>query len=240
MPSLRSLPTGSALKSMLAVAVLSTLAACGGGDDSPAEKTLTISGTAATGAAIASGAVSVTCKTGTGTATTGSDGSYTVKTSNPSEGPCVISVTTTTGVVLRSFASGDGAKANVTPLTEMLVDYIVTQTGLAANASPAALASSTAFANVVNTPTVLSASVAQVVKVIKTVAGSDVTVPTDFLTATLVPKSGSTAGNSQDQILDLLKTKNVITSTGAVSSTVDTAITTDANAHKVTGATGGT
>ena len=73
MPSLRHLPTSTALKSMLAVAVLSTLAACGSSDDPAPEKTLTISGTAATGAAIASGAVSVACKTGTGTATTGAE-----------------------------------------------------------------------------------------------------------------------------------------------------------------------
>jgi len=229
---------------MLAIAVLSTLAACGSGDYTPpaaaAEKTVTISGTAATGAPVVSGAVSVTCKTGSGTATTGADGSYTVKTSNPSEGPCVVTVTATNGVVLRSIAAGDGAKANVTPLTEMLVDYIVTQSGLAANASAATIAASTGFASVVNTPAVLAASVAQVVSVVQTAAGSGVVVPSDFLTATLVPKTGTTAGNAQDQILDLLKTKNVITSTGDVSATVNTAIAADAQSHHLTGATGGT
>jgi hypothetical protein len=234
-----SLKLGTTFKLLLAAGVVSALAACGGSNVPNTGYPLSIGGTAATGTAIANGAVSVSCKIGSGTATTGAVGSYVVTVPVPAEGPCIVSVTTASGAVLRSIAAGNGSLANVTPLTEMLVSYMAVQSGAGASASPAALAANTNIATIINNPTVLAASVTQVIAVIKAAAGSDVVVPTDFLTATLIPKTSTTTGNAQDQILDLLKTRNVIITSGGVDSGVVIGIQINAGQHTLTGATGG-
>ncbi|MBC7602225.1 MAG: hypothetical protein H7255_06130, partial [Ramlibacter sp.] len=67
------------------------LAACGGGDGTVAT-TSTVTGVAATGAAIASGAVTLKCVSGTtSAATTGTDGSFTIDVTNVAL-PCVARV----------------------------------------------------------------------------------------------------------------------------------------------------
>lgn len=111
-------------KSILAAAAAQVLmlAACGGGggDDTAAAK-LTLKGTAATGAAIAGGKVDVKCAAGTGSATTGSDGSYTV-TLEGGALPCVLKVTKD-GTELYSLAdsgSGSTVNANITPFTQLI------------------------------------------------------------------------------------------------------------------------
>jgi hypothetical protein len=75
-------------KSTLLRAFISTtlsvlLVACGGGGGGSTVGTnFSITGTAATGAAISSGTVEAKCKSGTGTATTNYDGTFTVDISN--------------------------------------------------------------------------------------------------------------------------------------------------------------
>ena len=73
------------------------LAACGG--DSAA---LTLSGTAATGKATNGGALNATCKSGTGTATSGIDGSFKNVVANGT-GPCLLKITPVGGVRLYSM-----------------------------------------------------------------------------------------------------------------------------------------
>ena len=111
----------------LAGAALATLAGCGGGggSSSPAAATpaLTLTGTAATGAAISGGPVTVKCASGTGSATTNADGSYTVIVSNGAF-PCLAKVTAADGSVLNSVVTGTGgssAVANITPVTQLIV-----------------------------------------------------------------------------------------------------------------------
>nr|WP_316642689.1 hypothetical protein [uncultured Roseateles sp.] len=105
-------------------ALASTLAACGGGGDAglPSNPTLTLSGTAAVGLAIANAPLKVKCQGGSGAATTGADGSYTVKLAGGGL-PCAVEVQLPAdGGKLHSVVAGTGvvAVANVTPLTEML------------------------------------------------------------------------------------------------------------------------
>ena len=108
-----------------------TLVACGG--DS-ASVPLNISGVAATGLAIDGGTVSVQCVSGTGSATTLPNGSYSVTVQN-GQGPCLITVTKGTGptaVVLRSISpktTTGTAVANVTPFTNAIVDALVVAKG---------------------------------------------------------------------------------------------------------------
>ncbi len=238
MPISRLPKQGALIKSLLAVGVLSAIAACGGGTDykaPPTPQNLTIKGTAATGKAISGGLVAVTCKTGTGTATTNADGTYTVLTTDPSVGPCVVAVTFA-GATLRSVAAGNGSVANVTPLTEMLVVYVAKQSGLPDGAAPSALVGSATFDTIVNSPTTLNASAAQVVAVIKSLG---VTVPADFLSASLVATSGSTQGNGQDQALDALAKASLLAPNGTPGLAVAQAVVADAGKHIFTGATGG-
>jgi hypothetical protein len=116
---------GSLLLGLLA---LLALAACGGGGGSSSveptsnlsSSNLVLSGTAAQGAAIASANVSVKCATGTGSASTRADGGFDVTVSGGAL-PCVLRVTTASGMDLHSVATGTGssAQANISPLTEL-------------------------------------------------------------------------------------------------------------------------
>ena len=113
----------------LALVATAALAACGGGgSDAPATpSSVTIAGTAAKGAALAGAAVSIKCAAGTGTATTGSDGKYSV-TITGANLPCALKVVGTEGSVFHSVVAGTGSTgtfaANITPLTEMLVAQV--------------------------------------------------------------------------------------------------------------------
>jgi hypothetical protein len=102
-----------------------TLSACGGGD-SGTPQTQTVSGVAATGLPLAGAAVNLTCATGSGTATTAGDGSYSVTLSG-STLPCVLTATSSDSkTVLHSVVPGSGSAsgtttAQITPLTELLL-----------------------------------------------------------------------------------------------------------------------
>jgi hypothetical protein len=120
------------------------LAACGGGgggsgemagndgsDGSSATPSLTLSGTAATGLALAGADVTVKCAAGNGATQTGGDGRYSISMEN-AELPCMIEVVGTTPdgdtTTLHSIAdtgnihgAETSATANVTPLTEMVI-----------------------------------------------------------------------------------------------------------------------
>ena len=113
----------------LAAIASAALAACGGGGSDtaaapPAAASVTIAGTAAKGVALAGATVSVKCAAGTGSATTGSDGKYTVTITGASL-PCALRVVGTEGSVFHSVVSGSGGSgnfaANITPFTEMLL-----------------------------------------------------------------------------------------------------------------------
>ena len=187
--------------------VVLALAACGGGSDStdpvppPPTTPPTLTGTAATGAAIAGAALDIRCNGGSATATTGTDGSYSVSLTAGAL-PCVLRVTAGDGTVLHSLAAGTGsaARANITPVSELVMaslsggtpsSYFDAFDATAAGALTAAKA---------------DAAVAAVVTTLKA-GGVDLTDTGNVLTATLVAANGSTAGNDFDQLLDAMKTK---------------------------------
>lgn len=112
---------------LTALAVAALLAACGGGGNGI---TLNLKGTAATGLAIDGGTVNVQCKSGTGSATSSSTGTYTVIVTN-GEGPCLVTVTKG-DLTLRSIAEPDSsgqAVANITPITNAIVNAIAAAKG---------------------------------------------------------------------------------------------------------------
>lgn len=190
-------------KTMAASAVALLIAGCGGsgGDASSLE----VKGTAAVGAALSGAAVAVKCATGSGTGSTTATGSYTVSMPGAAL-PCIIQVSGEAGgaaVTLHSVAEAGTASganttavANVTPVTEMIVAQLL--------ASLPADAFSSFDAQKV-TSAAITTAVTAIVDALKT-AGVDLG-SIDPLKATLVPASGSTAGNDYDQLLDTLGEK---------------------------------
>ena len=194
------------VRGSLALAAAAMLAACGGGGSSsspdPVSATLTLSGTAATGAALANRPVQAKCASGTGdvaaTATTEADGKYTVPISGGAL-PCVLRVTAADGSVLHSLASGTGASAaaHITPVSELVLAHLV--------GGPAAGAYGSFDAASI-TDTKVQAALRAVGDTLKA-AGVDMTAIGNLLTAPLVAAHGSTAGNDFDKALDALKKK---------------------------------
>jgi hypothetical protein len=181
------------MKKFTALGLCALLTACGGGGGggNPAASSLTISGTAATGAAIAGGTVDVKCATGTGTATTNADGTYTVTISS-GVAPCLLRVTSGT-TVLHSAVEPGAASANISPLTQLVVAN-------ALGGDPA-----TAFgAGVTSGSNISATTLATAVTNVQTaLAGLGLSLTgIDPLKATLTAATESTAGNAQDKQID--------------------------------------
>ncbi len=190
--------------------LLAVLAACG--DGGTAVSTLTIKGTAATGLALDNAAVSVSCVSGTGTATTTANGSYTLVVNG--SGPCIITVTKG-DVSLSSFSTGTGnSTVNVTPLTNAAVQYFQKITGAI---TPAAMLTTPAAVALLSDPVAVQKRITEdFVPFVQTTLGVAIT-GTDFLTAVIVPPATvGGVGNAADHDLELFKA--VTTDTGVLPS----------------------
>jgi len=208
-------------RSATAGAVVLLVAACGGGGGSssgtPAASTppkteagLQLSGTAATGAALANATVSVKCVTGTGTATTDANGAYSLKLTGGAL-PCVINVTGSQGgvsVSLHSLAEAGStdaagnttAAANVTPLTEMIVAQL-------SASLPSDLFASFGAGSQVGTDKLVAATNA-VLSALKAATGIDLGSIDPFKTQLVAATtSAPDAGNAYDKLLDQLGDK---------------------------------
>ncbi|MBA4195724.1 MAG: hypothetical protein C0451_14245 [Comamonadaceae bacterium] len=176
-----------------------SLAACGGGSDtrSASDQTLTLSGTAAVGAAIASAPVAAKCASGDGNATSRADGGFDVTVSGGAL-PCVLRVTTADGTVLHSvaFGSGNSVRANISPLTDLAVAYL-------AGAAPSTLWDTLVVDKL--GADLVEQAVASVMAVLASV-GIDTAAVGNPFTALLVAAIGTTPGNPHDQALDALQT----------------------------------
>ena len=205
---------------LLAFTSLLILAACGGGGGGssppvvPPGSTLTLTGVVSVGPAVASAPVQISCATGTATATTAANGSYSAGIASGVL-PCVLSATAADGTALHSVAAGAGttATANITPLTELVTANV-------AGGDPAALAATfdaTAQAKV--TPAAITAGIAATASAL---AGSvDLTGANPLTDAISVP-TGNVAGNTADQQITQLNTAITLgqTTLGAVSTAV--------------------
>lgn len=193
-------------RTLLLAAATTALCACGGnGGGEPAAPTLTLGGVAATGRAITNGSVQVKCAAGSGTATTQTDGSYTVSIVGGSL-PCVLAVTPVGGGALHSVIDGNGnpsvnvnvsVNVNITPLTELVA-------AKAAGGPPAAMfATFDAIAQAKLDTAALDAAVTSVASALQGVVNLNGANP---VTAPLVAASGSNPGNALDGALDTLQT----------------------------------
>ena len=189
------------------------LVACGGGGTNsqvpgaaaatPAG-TVSVTGTAATGAAIAGGAVTLNCVSGkTGIASTGADGSFSVSAAGVTF-PCVARVdykdSAGSAQQLHSFVTAAG-NANINPVTDLLVASLTGGGSVDAfDKFDAAKASAVTPAQVVT-------AAAKVKAYLRTLGVDTTNLPDDPITTKLVAKNGTTPGDAFDKVLDDFKTK---------------------------------
>jgi len=184
------------------------------------------------------GAVTATCKTGTGSTTSNSDGTYTVAIVG-GVGPCLLKIQPATGATLYSITSGSGATqtANITPMTNMLVTYLLNVPGMKA-ATPEAWFAQPVVKTLLTDTTGLSTRITRdFLPTLKALLPTLSVNSTDFLFTAFVANPAS----ATDADLEKLKTAGVVTSTGAPSAATASALATSAaNATPVVGATGAT
>ena len=197
------------------VAATTLLAACGGSSaptppppppPPPPAASLTLQGTAATGAAIAGATVTAKCNGGTGTATTAANGTYSIALTAGTL-PCVLKVTMASGD-LYSLATGTGTTvtANLTPFTQLIVADLTGK-------DPAAYFTGFGAADITAlTASAVTAAQTAIVTVLKNNGIDTSTLPTSLVAGSLVAANGSTTGNAYDVALDALKAK--LTSSG--------------------------
>lgn len=211
-----------------------TMTGCGGSsggntpETAPAQSAapITLSGTAAGGAAIAGGTVNVKCATGTGTATTAADGTYTLTLTGIA--PCMLQVTDPNNAanVFYSAVQVGTTTANITPLTSLIVANAI-------GADPATAYtsfSSTTASNI--TTSTLSAAVTNVSTALAT--SLNITIPsgTNPLTVTFTAATETTTGSALDKAIDAL-----VSSLAAANVPLSTLTTAVASSTSVTAAT---
>jgi hypothetical protein len=187
------------------LAAAALLAACGGGgssssnDPAAASGALRLSGTAATGSAIAGATVEARCASGSASGVTAADGTYTLSVSN-GQLPCVARVTAPGGTVLHTVLAGSGTTAvgNLTPATQLIVARL-------AAADPAAYYAIFGAASAASaTPATVAAAQTAVVETLKAAAVDFSAIP-DLVGGTLKAKTANSAGDAYDGLLDQLQ-----------------------------------
>ena len=186
------------LKLLIAAGGVALLIACGGGSSAR----LTVTGTAATGLAIAGASVTGKCIAGSGTATTESDGSFTLNV-NGGQLPCVLQIINPDGGgKLHTVVVGTGstATANITPLTDLVTARMLGRT-------PTDFFSSfdAAIAAQKVTNTAVQAAQTDIGLVLSGIV--DTTSLGDFISTPLkaATQSNPDGGDTQDKLLDRLK-----------------------------------
>lgn len=190
------------------------LTACGGGGGGGGGSALTLQGTAAKGAPLV-GTVTASCKTGTGTAVSNLDGSFSVVVSN-GVGPCLLAITPTGGATLYSVTSGSGATqtANITPMTNLLVGYLRNVPGMKAADPEAWFALPAVKALLADTAALTARIVNDFVPALKALLPSLSVANADFLFTAF---TASPTSSATDADLEKLKTAGIVTATGAPS-----------------------
>lgn len=193
----------------LAVTALAAglLVACGGGGSTSSSAAITVSGVAATGAAIAGGTVNLKCAAGTvGAATTGPDGSFLLDITSATL-PCVgrVDYKDASGAAqkLHTFISQAGV-GNITPLTELIVANLTG--GPAADAFDQFIAQLPKIKTY--TPAQVGTAAAAVKTFLKATLNVDVSnLPDDPIGTKFVAASGTVKGDKFDAVLDEFQAK---------------------------------
>jgi len=180
-----------------------------------AAATVSLSGTAATGLALSGASIDAVCSNGaTGSATSGTDGAYTLSIASAVQ-PCILKATdSSSGETYYSVAASGTTTANITPLSHLVVtNALGSDPSSSFNASTASGISSTTLATAVTSVQSSMSSLG--------ISISGINPLTTTLTAALSDSGLST--DSQDKAIDQLMAtmsaaKISITSTGATTS----------------------
>jgi hypothetical protein len=178
----------------LCAASLSTLVACGGSfcvgfDDcrrTIVTQKVVISGTAATGKALASAVVSLSCAQGSDSTLTDGGGNYSI-TFNATL-PCVLTLTSGS-TILHSLAFAGGT-FNTTPETELVLVYLAAQLGTSEASLIAGLPSHSQFQQVLANQTDVLAAQSAVVTNLQQRYAVALTVPAFLTTPFIVGQAG--------------------------------------------------
>ncbi len=177
--------------------LLISLVACGGGS-SLVLRNFSISGTAATGAAISNGSVEARCKKGSGTAITNFDGTFSVDVNNGAL-PCILKATDpVSNLELHSVIEDGATKANISPVTELVSANLLGDlpANIFANFSSGAQVK-ISTQNISNSVTKIQAATAAI--------GSDADMTgIDVMKGTLTAATEIATGNSSDKKIDAL------------------------------------
>ena len=173
------------------------LVGCGGGGGSGFSG-ITLTGVAATGAAISSGTVEAKCKTGTGTATSNTDGSFEIKVSN-GVGPCMLkAVDPTTNTTLYSFVEQGATAVNINPVTHLVVANVLSD-----DPSTAFTQFSDAVSNKI-TATNISTGVTNIRAATQAIGTDADMTGVDFMKGSMKAATSSQAGDDTDKKIDAL------------------------------------
>jgi hypothetical protein len=175
-------------------ASLATLAACGGSacfglDDCFGEngmRSVAISGTAATGKALASATVSLNCARGSGSTLSDGGGHYNI-TFNATL-PCILTVTSG-GTTLHSLTFAGGT-FNTTPETELMLVYLASQLGTSETSLIVSFPSNSTFRQVLASQTDVLAAQSAVVTNLQQRYAVTLTTPAFLTTPFIVGQTG--------------------------------------------------
>ncbi|MCK9686885.1 hypothetical protein [Scleromatobacter humisilvae] len=219
------------LRTRLASLSVLALAACGGSDGDgpvapltpPAATPMQVSGTVASGAALAGSTVAVSCARGSGSTTADTSGVFTQKLED-GQLPCVVTATSADGAtVLHAIAPGTSAAdttVQVTPLTELLVAQF-------AGTSPSTYASNFGATSAVSATSLQQSQATLLQSLAK--ANVDVSGVTNVVSDPLQPGSGS----GYDAALQHLSTS--LSDAGTTLAQLTTAVATSAGVGTSTG-----
>ena len=186
------------MQKLAAVTMTLILAACGGGGapSTSASLTLSLDGTAATGAAISDATIEANCTNGTATSTSGADGTFTIR-STTAMLPCFLKVTVPlTGEDIYSLAEIGATRANITPLTNLVAGHVL-------GAEPSTKFSSFSDQDRASITSQKLIEGLRVVKAATTAAGIDLGT-TDPLKVTLKAATEGSVGDPHDEKIDQL------------------------------------
>ena len=225
--------TTIATRAALCVMSLATLASCGGNacigfdgcSGTNAAPNFTLSGTAATGKALASAMLSVTCAQGSGSTLSDGGGHYSIAFNATL--PCVLTVTSG-GTTLHSLAFAGGT-FNTTPETELMLVYLASQLGTAESSLIADFPGNARFQQVLADQSKVLAAQSAVVTNLQQHYSVTLTTPAFLTTPFTVGQAGGV-----DSDLDALAKAGAIDANGMPDPAAVSLISTAGLAHPIT------
>jgi hypothetical protein len=227
---------------LLLIASVALFAACGGGGGSGGASasgmsTVAVTGTAATGKALANATITINCAQGSIAVGADANGNY--RATLGAVMPCTIGATSG-GTVLHSAAFAGGTY-NVTPETDLLLSYLAAQLGTNESGLVAGFTANTRFQQALASQDDVLTAQAAVVQNLQQTYGVTLSTPNFLVTPFAVGQPGV------DNDLQSLLARGVIDANGEPSSSAVALMATMGAAHPIatapapsTGGTGGT